>query len=125
DISARKSPALNSGVCSLEVNNSEGVPRTHSVVLEIQRGSQPFARPVRPSTEQKSQVQILPDAGKMPDPANSRPDPTREWEHRKRAPADRRFPAFHARTRKPLPYNFEALRRRSLPHSTHNESQNR
>ena len=29
DIFARKSPASSSGVCSLEVNNSEGFPRTH------------------------------------------------------------------------------------------------
>lgn len=35
DIFARKSPASGSEVCSLEVNNSEGLSRTHLVVLEI------------------------------------------------------------------------------------------
>ena len=75
DIFARKSPASSSGVCSLEVNNSEGLPRTRSVVLEIQRGAQTFARTVRPSMEQMSPAQILPDVDKTPDPANIRLDP--------------------------------------------------
>ena len=121
DIFARRSPASSSGVCSLEVNNPKGLPRNHLVVLEIQRGAQTFARTVRPSTGQMSQVHILLDVGKTPDLANIRLDPKREQELRRQALVDRRSLAFHVHIEKSSLCISRAGPERFLRGKNHNE----